>query len=155
MWESRRGRPSEANLDYLCRLYQTRPDRLGYGNDYTPADQSEEPAHALPETGAPDRATPALLGELAVCSGPLSGPTLSVLGALRRGMATTLESPMSETSIEQWERRAFEYGGYYQIVSPARILTDSSQDFADIRALLEQRPPRSFSHCPPSTSQAL
>ncbi|MGH8901290.1 MAG: hypothetical protein ACRDYA_06305 [Egibacteraceae bacterium] len=30
-------RPGEDYLDRLCRVYETRPDRLGYGHDYTPA----------------------------------------------------------------------------------------------------------------------
>ncbi|MGH8896116.1 MAG: hypothetical protein ACRDZ4_03615 [Egibacteraceae bacterium] len=37
-WEhDPRVRPGEDYLDRLCRVYQTRPDRLGYGHDYTPA----------------------------------------------------------------------------------------------------------------------
>jgi hypothetical protein len=30
-------RPGEGYLDRLCRVYETRPDQLGYGHDYTPA----------------------------------------------------------------------------------------------------------------------
>jgi tetratricopeptide (TPR) repeat protein len=30
-------RPGEDYLDRLCRVYETRPDQLGYGHDYTPA----------------------------------------------------------------------------------------------------------------------
>lgn len=48
---------------------------------------------------------------------------------------------MSEAAIEQRERRAIEYGGYYQIVSSTRILADSAQDFAATRTFLEQRLP--------------
>ncbi|MGH8901292.1 MAG: hypothetical protein ACRDYA_06315 [Egibacteraceae bacterium] len=37
-WEhDPRVRPGEDYLDRLCRVYETRPDRLGYGHDYTPA----------------------------------------------------------------------------------------------------------------------
>jgi transcriptional regulator with XRE-family HTH domain len=32
--------PSEERLEYLCKLYETRPDRLGYGRDYSPAQTS-------------------------------------------------------------------------------------------------------------------
>jgi hypothetical protein len=37
-WEhDPRVRPGEDYLDRLCRVYETRPDQLGYGRDYTPA----------------------------------------------------------------------------------------------------------------------
>ncbi|MGH7644453.1 MAG: hypothetical protein ACREMR_02600, partial [Gemmatimonadales bacterium] len=36
-------RPGEDYLDRLCRVYQTRADRLGYGRDHT---QPEQPARA-------------------------------------------------------------------------------------------------------------
>lgn len=36
-WEhDPRVRPGEEYLDRLCRVYETRPDQLGYGHDYTP-----------------------------------------------------------------------------------------------------------------------
>ncbi|MGH8903041.1 MAG: hypothetical protein ACRDYA_15550, partial [Egibacteraceae bacterium] len=35
-------RPGEDYLDRLCRVYETRPDQLGYGHDYTPAAQPAE-----------------------------------------------------------------------------------------------------------------
>jgi transcriptional regulator with XRE-family HTH domain len=35
-WELGVRRPGEERIDYLCRLYQTRPDRLGFGTDHTP-----------------------------------------------------------------------------------------------------------------------
>ncbi|MGH8896755.1 MAG: tetratricopeptide repeat protein [Egibacteraceae bacterium] len=36
-WEhDPRIRPGEEYLDRLCRVYETRPDQLGYGHDYTP-----------------------------------------------------------------------------------------------------------------------
>ncbi|MGH8901670.1 MAG: tetratricopeptide repeat protein [Egibacteraceae bacterium] len=48
-------RPGEEYLDRLCRVYETRPDQLGYGHDYTPAAQpaatSPNGQPALPATG--------------------------------------------------------------------------------------------------------
>ncbi|MFI9510063.1 helix-turn-helix domain-containing protein [Nocardia sp. NPDC052566] len=41
-WETGLDMPSYQSLDALCRLYRTRPDRLGFGNDYTP-DESAFP----------------------------------------------------------------------------------------------------------------
>jgi hypothetical protein len=112
LWESRRGRPSEANLDHLCRLYATRPDRLGYGHDYTPADQPGEVKVLPPAVGAGSLGTSPEVGWDSVAGTNLTAPTLAALSALRRGMAVALESPMSEAAIEQRERRAIEYGGY-------------------------------------------
>jgi transcriptional regulator with XRE-family HTH domain len=39
-WEHGQRRPSDERLEYLCRLYETRPDRLGFGVDYSPTDVS-------------------------------------------------------------------------------------------------------------------
>jgi hypothetical protein len=47
-WETGERDPSRRHLDRLCQAYQTRPDLLGYGHDYTPVagqpGQPEEPA---------------------------------------------------------------------------------------------------------------
>ncbi len=37
-WEHGQRRPSDERIEYLCRLYATRPDRLGFGVDYSNAD---------------------------------------------------------------------------------------------------------------------
>jgi hypothetical protein len=37
-WEHGQRRPSEERVEYLCRLYESRPDRLGFGVDYSSAD---------------------------------------------------------------------------------------------------------------------
>ncbi|GAA2628328.1 hypothetical protein GCM10010411_77010 [Actinomadura fulvescens] len=37
-WELGERRPGQERIDYLCRLYRTRPDRLGYGSDHTGAE---------------------------------------------------------------------------------------------------------------------
>lgn len=34
-WEHDDRRPSEERIEYLCRLYRTRPDRLGFGTDHS------------------------------------------------------------------------------------------------------------------------
>lgn len=35
-WELGDRRPSNERIEYFCRLYRTRPDRLGFGNDHSP-----------------------------------------------------------------------------------------------------------------------
>jgi hypothetical protein len=37
-WEHGQRRPSDERIEYLCRIYSTRPDRLGFGIDYGAAD---------------------------------------------------------------------------------------------------------------------
>lgn len=37
-WEHGQRRPSDERIEYLCRLYETRPDRLGFGFDYSKVD---------------------------------------------------------------------------------------------------------------------
>lgn len=132
-WETGRGRPGDPNLDHLCRYYETRPDRLGYGRDYTP--NSEAAPHESVAV-ADQRPTPDL-GETG--PGPLPRTALGALVTARRSMATALESPLSETVLDQWERQAAEYGYAYQVAPPARLLRDSVADLAEIRALLERR----------------
>lgn len=36
-WEHGQRRPADERVDYLCRVYGTRPDRLGFGRDYSGA----------------------------------------------------------------------------------------------------------------------
>ncbi len=43
-WERKAGvRPGEDYLDRLCRVYETRPDQLGYGQDYAPPEPPADP----------------------------------------------------------------------------------------------------------------
>jgi transcriptional regulator with XRE-family HTH domain len=51
-WEVGDRDPSSKHLDRLCRVYQTRPDRLGYGHDYTPAADARD--HPEPTRGGAD-----------------------------------------------------------------------------------------------------
>lgn len=37
-WEHGKRRPNAERIDYLCRVYRTRPDRLGYGVDHSTPD---------------------------------------------------------------------------------------------------------------------
>lgn len=137
-WETARGRPSEGNLDVLCRLYETRPDRLGYGRDYTPAeDDSRTTPAPLPRIEGASADATATLGP--VGSGPLAPQLLTALRQIRSGMTSVLESSLSELSIEQWERGAEEYGHEYQIRPPSELLASSVRDFVEIQTLLQRR----------------
>jgi len=54
-WELKQRKPSDERIEYLCRLYRTRPDRLGFGADYsypapTPPAALAHGGHAGPDT---------------------------------------------------------------------------------------------------------
>ncbi|MCX9190148.1 hypothetical protein C3Y87_01710 [Carbonactinospora thermoautotrophica] len=46
-WENSEDRPRPWTIDRLCRLYRTRPDRLGFGNDYSESDDGGGAATVL------------------------------------------------------------------------------------------------------------
>ncbi|BAU86935.1 hypothetical protein SLA_6066 [Streptomyces laurentii] len=129
-WETGRGRPSEDNLDCLCRLYETRPDRLGYGHDYTPsAEAASSPATApLPGASARHDAAP-----------ETNDVRLVSLTALRTSAAALLAGGVPETTLDQLERRASEHGHEYQILPPSELLAGSVEDFRAVKALLAGR----------------
>ena len=46
-WEHGQRRPSDERREYLCRVYRTRPDRLGFGSDHS----ARPPAEATRSSG--------------------------------------------------------------------------------------------------------
>lgn len=152
-WERGTARPGDGNLDGLCRMYQTRPDRLGYGRDYTSGPDvpttAPLPARPAPEPGpskAPQLAGPrAILRDLLAGAGVgLSAPTIDALGDVRRSMSDTLTDTLSETTMEQWERSATEYGHAYQMSPPNQLLLASVLDFVEVQLLLARRQPADY-----------
>ncbi|MEU6238154.1 hypothetical protein [Kitasatospora sp. NPDC047058] len=147
-WELGTTRPSDVRLDGLCRLYRTRPDRLGYGTDYTPGGQVEGVSGNAPrnspqpsvDTSMPDRH--AMLRRLLGQTGTsLSTPVLAALAGARQDMTSTLAGTLADTTVDQWERTAAEYGPAYQHTPPARILADSVLDSLEVQQLLGRRQP--------------
>ncbi|MEV8395366.1 MULTISPECIES: helix-turn-helix transcriptional regulator [unclassified Streptomyces] len=138
-WETGRGRPGESNLDLLCRMYETRPDRLGYGRDYTPSGETPMADGALERHSTETRDPQPVPSGLTPM--PPTSTALSALASVRRSMTSILATPIAETTIDQWERQAAEYGHAYQITPPAGILASSINDLLELRALLEQRQP--------------
>ncbi|MER7520606.1 helix-turn-helix transcriptional regulator [Streptomyces sp. NPDC126499] len=130
-WENGKSRPGDENLDRLCRVYATRPDRLGYGHDYTPSHEAAvEPLAELP----PSRPDPEAM------TVDTSRPPAS-LAALRAGTTALLTGSVSETTLDQLERRATEHGHEYQILPPADLLVGSVTDFQAVKGLLAARQP--------------
>ncbi|MCF3961672.1 helix-turn-helix domain-containing protein [Streptomyces fuscigenes] len=131
LWETGKGRPSPEKLDALCRLYETRPDRLGFGRDYTPTEE-DETVRVTPSPTTPS-ADPAE-ADIAASGTP-------TLAAVRESMTALFAAPLAETTLDQWERQAAEYGLAYQIRPPAELLAESVHDCLQVRAVLTQRLP--------------
>ncbi|MFE9850380.1 hypothetical protein ACFYPN_16425 [Streptomyces sp. NPDC005576] len=129
-WETGRGRPGDTHLDHLCRLYETRPDRLGFGTDYTPAGTDAE-AGAGTDRGAVSAGRTVEVPQQ-------SSAALPSLAVIRARMTAALSPPLAEVTIEQWERRAAEHGQEYQVLPPTRLLHDSVCDFVELQQMLEQ-----------------
>ncbi|MEU8920276.1 helix-turn-helix transcriptional regulator [Kitasatospora sp. NPDC048545] len=144
-WEHGSSRPSDPRLDSLCRLYQTRPDRLGYGTDYTPPGTEQHPA-TLPRVTHDENVTAppvaadtrhAILRSLLGSAGvTLPSPVMTALASVRQEMTHTLTGSIADTTIDQWEDAATEYGQAYQHTPPGEILAGAVLDFAEVRSLL-------------------
>jgi tetratricopeptide (TPR) repeat protein len=144
-WETGRTGYGDTNLDLLCRLYRTRPDRLGHGRDYTPTTDSEPPPMSAPARPEPDPESQqrrAILRTLFAGVGvTLGSPVLNALAEVRRDMDDILSDTMSNTRLDQWERSAAEYGYAYQITPPSQLLGESVLDFVEVQQLLQRRQP--------------
>lgn len=152
-FETGRSTPSATNLDRLCRLYASRPDRLGFGSDYTPGPDTGPTPEPKPRSdrrghstaGEPVRGTQRrdiLRGILAGAGVAINGAVLDVLADVRHTMTDTLESStVGENTLDQLERTATEYGYAYQVSPPVMLLAESVQDFLDTHVLLERRQP--------------
>jgi tetratricopeptide (TPR) repeat protein len=144
-WETGRTGYGDTNLDLLCSLYQTRPDRLGHGHDYTPAangDDEPSPQVAQSKPDLQSQQHRAILRTLFAGAGVTLGtPVLSALADVRRDMDDILSDTMSDTRLDQWERSAAEYGYAYQITPPSQLLGESVLDFVEVQQLLQRRQP--------------
>jgi tetratricopeptide (TPR) repeat protein len=157
-WERGAMRPGDDHLDGLCQLYQTRPDRLGYGHDYTEEPDAEQAALAAPVAriarpvrGEVEAADPGNVERRAILRGLLGGvgvalspSVLAALGDARQDMSTVLSETLSETTMEQWERSAAEYGHAYQMSPPGQLLGESVLDFVEVQQLLARRQPADY-----------
>ena len=161
-WE-RGETPGWRYLDGLCRLYRTRPDRLGFGADYSESDEDSGPARVA--VTAAVTPAPALdpsrferapdIGRewqmerrtvvhtlLAGAAAGLTGPVAEAIEQVRRNMHTTLESTtVGAQTLDQWERTAFDYAHTYGTIPPLRLLCDVVADFTEVQALLTRPQP--------------
>ncbi len=93
-WEHGQRRPSDERIEYLCRLYRTRPDRLGFGIDFSVADVDH-----LARAGISDiwpRSNPEVLDDL-VARIKAAREEISVFGLTRNFYARDEVLPLFES----------------------------------------------------------
>jgi tetratricopeptide (TPR) repeat protein len=157
-WETGVEVPSQRYMDALCRLYRTRPDRLGFGCDYSEHTEqlasgrtvsrfSEARGQAAVSDGhdedkeAMERRE--LLRLLASYSGlGILGPLSEALSSVRMRADTLLETQsVSIASLDAWEALPHDYGRL-QFTTPAHtFLAQVLRDFAELRNVLSRRQP--------------
>jgi tetratricopeptide (TPR) repeat protein len=70
-WEHGRHTPNPERQDYLARVYRTRPDRVGFGRDYTPGPPERATGAGQPATvSRPAASLPAIASGLGIVAGP-------------------------------------------------------------------------------------
>lgn len=124
-WESGADLPSPRYFDALCLLYRTRPDRLGFGHDYSNAEDGVRRRHFLQSAGA-GIATAAVTGT----AGPPADLDLGSRAAVRGRRAREL--------VELLEQRAEESGYQLYTATPAEFVPARMMDLAGIQKLLLQ-----------------
>jgi hypothetical protein len=162
-WECGDEIPSPGYLDALCRLYRTRPDRLGFGHDYS--DQgSETTVETIPAARASVQQTgsgPQYLAEvprqyahhsavdeeeairrrellrLAVVAGQtrLTAPILATIERIRQGMDDSLlVTEVGPPAVDWWEQVVDGHGFAHRSTPPLEMLTALVEDWIPLIA---------------------
>lgn len=126
-WEHGRDVPTPRYLDALCYLYRTRPDRLGFGNDYSPPDP-------ISDNGIQDAMNRrnflglASAGAATVAVHPAAELFGEEITASRARPATTAHVASLEERTEQV--------GYHLYTAPADFIPARMVDLARIQSCL-------------------
>jgi tetratricopeptide (TPR) repeat protein len=136
-WENGADLPSPKYLDALCRLYCTRPDRLGFGRDYSAGSAEPDGARVRPADSqrfpVPDGGT------------PVPAALTSALREARTGADALLETQsVSSATVDWWEALAREYGCLQNTVPHLGFLAEAVPDFAVLCRTLSSRQPLEF-----------
>jgi hypothetical protein len=162
-WEAGE-RPSPDYLDLLCRMFQTRPDRLGFGNDHTPAEDLEPPVTVVlppalnrpgrgmapvgrtgPDPGENEARRRTLLQASVGNRGVLSAPLLDAVDAIRRqGDEVFEKTAITVGTLDRLEADADAHGTAYATTPPLTLLCDVVADYADVQEALAGRLPADF-----------
>jgi hypothetical protein len=162
-WETGSDMPSPRYLDALCRLYRTRPDRLGFGSDYTETESGLEDEFPRLSMNHPaskyvqmferqknekeEMERCQLLDSLASYNsgGALSAPLLQTLRAIRTQADLLLGTQsVAVATVDRWESVAHDYGRL-QLTTPLyTFLAQIMYDFAEVQCILNRRQPLEF-----------
>jgi hypothetical protein len=131
-WERGRVAPSLANLDLLCRLYQTRADHLGLAGDYSdPA--PEETAAAAAQVAADE----AVLRRFAAAGGVV--PTARIM-AVSTGVRSRIEDLLARADEpvdwDRWEEGAQAHDRRLVVDPGPTVLADVMNDLVAAQHLL-------------------
>ena len=123
-WETGADSPTPRYFDALCFLYRTRPDRLGFGHDYS----DERPRPDAADTGAISSQGAEIIEALRIAG----------LGSARINGAT------ARRAVEFFEHRADRSGYDLYTAAPADFVPARMIDIAGIQKVLLQRQPASL-----------
>jgi transcriptional regulator with XRE-family HTH domain len=163
-WETGHESPTPRYLEALCRVFETRPDLLGFGHDYgTPVSSADNSVtasagvlSARSETGSQALVYPSgdgesademkrrqlLLSALGAAGGLLSKPVLDAVQGARRDMESSLSAATTSISmLDAWEERIEEYGFAFRYTTPVRLLCSLVVDLGEVRQLAARRQP--------------
>jgi tetratricopeptide (TPR) repeat protein len=156
-WEAGE-RPHPDYLDLLCRLFQTRPDRLGFGNDHTPAEDLEPPvtvvlppavgrvnrtlttASGKPDAGENEGRRRTLLQASVGNRGVLSAQLLDAVDAIRRqGEQVFEQTALTAATLDRLEEAAHGHGLAHVTSPPLAVLCDLAADYIEVQQGLASR----------------
>jgi tetratricopeptide (TPR) repeat protein len=138
-WERDRVVPSLTNLDLLCRLYATRPDRLGFLGDYG---EHEPDAPAVCTCGArrdafPHGGAPVPVMWVVPVGGEGSLPMLPAMDPRAGGAdIASAGSDLDAAELAQREDAADRYGNAFPLAAAPDLLGDVVADFAAAQRVL-------------------
>ncbi|MGH3381202.1 MAG: hypothetical protein ACRDP6_41375 [Actinoallomurus sp.] len=172
-WEKEAAVPTSRYLDALCRVYSSRPDRLGVGHDYGEDQKKQINTDIIKTTargvGDDDTLYPAVGNPCIPIESQLNEPTQigdqeerersssdSIGGNLSPQLLVALRSArkranslfemqsVSVATVDYWESVACDYG-YRQLTAPHAIfLEEALSDIFEVQAILDQRQPLEF-----------
>ena len=160
-WETSEEVPSALYLDALCRLYLSRPDRLGFGVDYSSSTGSEanidHNAIVASSNFDPPRNDQASLGRVAatgvsrrrIISGLGAGATASLFTRridLAKSIRVQVENLLevqyiSATTVDDWDAVAEDYGHLILTWPIPKFIVEALRAVDEIRTILMYRQP--------------
>jgi Helix-turn-helix domain len=142
-WEMGADIPTPRYLDALCRLYASRPDRLGFGNDYGIGPEPEpggSEVRGVPQSLVSRVPPPALA--VGRGGGLPSEQLLATIRGARVDADVLLETQtVSPVTVDHWEALAEDYGQRQLVVPLDEFLADAVDDFSRLCGILGRRQP--------------